>query len=125
LALLLACAGLLMLTAPSHALPVAFCPAGGGTITLGAGVGCTNGIQSNLYRISFFNFNTVWHCAVGKAGPQADGSSADVTTQICSYGGGANGEVSSGGPIGGVLGYARGINGHHSSFPGFWGFKEI
>lgn len=125
LALLLACAGLLMLAAPSHALPVGFCPAGGGTITLGSGVGCTNSIQSHLYAISFYNYNTPWHCAVGKAGPQADGSSADVTTQVCSYGAGGNGEVTAGAPAGGVLGYARGINGHVTSFPGFWGYKEI
>ncbi|HST43523.1 MAG TPA: hypothetical protein VLK58_28615 [Conexibacter sp.] len=125
LALFVACAGLLMLAAPARALPVAFCPAAGSTISLGPYSGCTNSIQSTLYAISFYNYATPYHCVVGKAGPQADGSSADITTQVCGYGASGNGMLTSGAPLGGVVGYARGMHWEGNTFGGYWGYKEI
>jgi hypothetical protein len=125
LALVLACAGLLMLAAPSKAIPVLFCPAGGGTITLAAWTGCTNGDLSLMYSITYYNRATPFHCAVGKAGPQQDGSSSNLTTAICSYGASGDGAVTSGAPAGGVLGYARGVNEESRSYALYRGTKEL
>jgi hypothetical protein len=120
----LACAGLLALATPSQAAWSNYCPAGGGTITLPAETGCTNSVHTFLYSVTFINTNTPYHCAVIKAGPQADGSSSNLSIAACGYGAAGVGELTSAAPSGGVWGYARGTNGEARAFAGYRGLKE-
>ncbi|MDW5592889.1 hypothetical protein VSS74_00970 [Conexibacter stalactiti] len=109
-ALVAACATLLTCVASSHAASTAFCPAGGGTMTLAFGVGCTNTDHTLLIRVKYYQPNAMYHCAVGKNGPQQDGSSGNAFAAWCGYGATGSGEVISPAPAGGTWGYARGKN---------------
>jgi hypothetical protein len=124
-ALVLACAGLLVAAVPSQAILVDFCPAGGGTITLAPWTGCTSGGASWLYAVTYSNSRTHFHCAVGKAGPQQDGSSSNVTTAVCAYGSSGSGAVTVGAPAGGVLGYARGTHEEAVAAAYYRGQKDV
>lgn len=109
-ALAAACATLLACAGSSQAASTAFCPVGGGYITLAAGVGCTNTDLTLLLRVKYSNPNSVFHCAVGKNGPQQDGSSGNAFAAYCGYGATGSGEVVAPAPAGGTWGYARGKN---------------
>ncbi|MDO8211331.1 hypothetical protein [Conexibacter sp. CPCC 206217] len=128
LALIAACAAfpLLAAAAPSSATVELFCPAGGGTIGLGAAGrasdGCTNSVVNYLLEIIYYNAGGVSHCAVGKASPDPEGRSSNVTAAVCGYGLAGSGDVHS--LSSGVWGYARGTNSEPFSVSGYWGQKR-
>jgi hypothetical protein len=121
LALVLACASLLALAATAHGASARFCPAGGGTITLGAASGCTNSTYTLLTAVIYYNAAAPWHCAVGKATDDPGGSSSNVFPASCGYGATGNGAVTAGGGAGGTWGYARGKNDDSFTYSGFYG----
>jgi hypothetical protein len=123
-ALVAACATLLACAASSRAGSSAFCPTSGGTIYLASGDGCTNTDYTLLLRVKYYNPAAPYKCAVGKNGPQQDGSSSNAFASYCGYGATGYGEVIAPAPAGGAWGYARGKNGDPGSWSGFSGVKD-
>jgi hypothetical protein len=124
LVLVCTCLPLLAFASSANAAYALFCPAGGGTITLGAWAGCTNGVANALTIITFSNPSAPFHCAVGKASSDPNGASSNVTLAACATGSVGSGDVTSLGSAGGTWGYARGTNEQAFAVREYWGSKQ-
>lgn len=102
-----------------------FCPADGGTISLGANAGCTNSYYNALTQVNYYHQSgaNVNHCAVSKATSDPGGASSNVIPAVCGLGAAPYGYIHTQYVSGGAYSYARGKNNENAVHYDFYGIR--
>lgn len=121
LAAALAAACLFASAAPASASSGAFCPAGGGSISIAAWSSCTNTTLNALTQVAYYSLGGWYHCASANASPA--GTGATMIAAACGYGNPGDGRVATGVDVLGINSYARGSNDEAASHSGYSGVR--